>query len=99
MTGGALLGLVLVSMGWLFFLAGLAANYSALIKAFKSPAAARARGFGPIPGVVGSLTAFWSVAALVKSGMEISWPWFWIVLPLVIDPYCAGGLVLRVLRK
>jgi len=27
MTGGGLLELILVSMGWLFFLAGLAANY------------------------------------------------------------------------
>jgi hypothetical protein len=30
MTGGALLGLVLLSLGWLFFFGGLAANYQAL---------------------------------------------------------------------
>ena len=29
MTGGALLELILISMGWLFFLGGLAANYQA----------------------------------------------------------------------
>jgi hypothetical protein len=99
MTGAALLGLALLSMGWLFFLGGLAANYSALIKAFKSPAGAPARAFGPLPGVIGSITVFWSVAALVKSGVVIPWAWLWILLPLVIDPFCAGALVLRVLRK
>jgi len=99
MTGSALLGLTLLSMGWLFFLAGLAANYGALIKAFKSPASRRSRAFGPLPGVVGSLTAFWSVGALLKSGLAVAWPWLWILLPLVIDPYCAGGLVLLALRK
>ena len=29
MTGGGFLGLILISMGWLFFLAGLAFNYRA----------------------------------------------------------------------
>ena len=100
MTGEAFFGLGLLSMGWLFFLAGLVANYRALIKAFKSPGGSpRSSGLGPLPGVVGSLTVFWSVAALLKSGVPIAWPWLWILLPLVIDPYCAGGLVLRALRK
>jgi hypothetical protein len=99
-TGNALLGLILLSMGWLFFLGGLLANYRAFSKAFKSPPGApRPRAFGPLPGVVGSITVFWSVAALLKSGVAIAWPWFWIVLPLAIDPYCAGGLVLLLLRK
>lgn len=99
-TGIALFGLILLSMGWLFFVAGLAANYHALIKAFKSPAGTRRSwALGPLPGVVGSITVFWSVAALLKWGAAIPWPWLWILLPLIVDPYCAAGLVLLVLRK
>jgi hypothetical protein len=79
MTGGALLGLVLLSMGWLFFLAGLAANYQAL-------RAAR-RGLGPLPGLVGSLTVFFSLPALARYGVEVPWPWLWILLPLALDPW------------
>jgi len=79
MTGGAVLGLVLLSMGWLFFLGGLAANYQAL-RTFKS-------GLGPLPGLVGSVTVFFSLPALAKYGIELPWPWLWILLPLAIDPW------------
>ena len=81
MTGGALLGLVLLSMGWLFFLGGLAANYQAL--------RTRGRGLGPLPGLVGSLTVFFSLPALRKYGLEVPWPWLWILLPLALDPWLA----------
>jgi hypothetical protein len=86
MTGGALLGLILISMAWLFFLAGLAINYQALRRS--------RRGIPMLPGVVGSLAAFFSVGAL-----NAPWPWLWIALPLVLDPYCVPGLLLLVLRK
>ena len=95
MTGGALLGLTLVSMGWLFFLGGLAVNYRALFQTKTAPTG----GLGPLPGVVGSLTVFFSVPALAKYGVELPWPWLWILLPLAIDPYCLAGLVRRLRRK
>jgi hypothetical protein len=80
MTGGALLGLVLLSMGWLFFLGGMAANYQALRTRAK-------RGLGPLPGLVGSLTVFFSLPALAKYGVVMPWPWVWILLPLALDPW------------
>ena len=79
MSGGALLALILISMGWLFFLAGLAANSHARRKK------TRAR-LGFAPGVVGSITAFFTIPALAKYGVEVPWPWLWIVLPLLIEP-------------
>ncbi|HZE59120.1 MAG TPA: hypothetical protein VE085_01025 [Burkholderiales bacterium] len=100
MTGGGLLELILLSMGWLFFLGGLVANYQVLAKSLKAKPGDRIpSGVGFIPGVVGSITVFFSVPALTGYGLEVPWPWPWILLPLVIDPYCIGGLVLLVLRK
>ena len=99
MTGGALLGLILVSMGWLFFLAGLATNYYVLRRSLKArPGEATPSGLGFIPGVVGSITVFFSIPALARGGVEVPWPWLWILLPLVLDPYCLPGLLL-LLRK
>ena len=86
MTGGALLGLILISMAWLFFLAGLAINYQALRRS--------RRGIPVLPGMVGSLAALFSVSAL-----NAPWPWLWILLPLFLDPYCVPGLVLLLRRK
>ena len=79
MTGGALLGLFLISMGWLFFLGGAALNELARGK--------KQRGLGFLPAVVGSLTVFFSIPALARFGIEVPWPWLWILLPL--------GLLLR----
>ncbi|HET7671089.1 MAG TPA: hypothetical protein VFK84_11825 [Burkholderiales bacterium] len=73
-------------MAWLFFLAGLAINYQALRRS--------ARGMPILPGVVGSLAAFFSVQAL-----DAPWPWLWILLPLFIDPYCVPGVLLLLRRK
>jgi len=82
-------------MGWLFFLAGLAINYAALRRSRQGkPAPSVAL----LPGVVGSVSVFFSVPALAKLGIEVPWPWFWILLPLLIDPYCIPGL-LRLARK
>ena len=78
MTGTGLLALILVSMGWLFFLAGLVINY-------------RSRpGIPILPGVVGSVTVFFSMPAF-----DLPWPWLWILLPLVLDPGCVPGLLRR----
>jgi hypothetical protein len=71
MSGSAYLELVLISMGWLFFVAGLAL------------------GLRLLPGVAGSLAAFFSVPVLVRHGVEVPWPWFWILLPFALDPLAA----------
>ena len=75
MTGGALLGLALLSMAWLYALAGLALNLYAWLK--KSP-----RPLALVPGVAASLAMFFSIPAL-----DPPWPWLWILLPLALDPY------------
>ena len=95
MSGSALLGLILVSMAWLFFLAGLAINWQALRRARKAkPDEPVPAGLPFLPGVMGSVAAFFSVGAL-----NAPWPWLWIVLPLFLDPYCVPGLLLLLLRK
>ena len=93
MTGSGLLALILLSMGWLFFLGGLAVNVQAVRRSFQT------RGLGPLPGLVGSVAAFFSVPALARLGVDLPWPWLWILAPLVLDPLCAGGLVLLLRRK
>ena len=97
MTGAGLLALLLLSMGWLFFLGGLAANIQA-VRRFQTHGVAP-RGLGPLPGVIGSVTMFFSVPALARFGVDLSWPWVWILAPLVLDPLCIGGLVLLLRRK
>ena len=57
MAGIAYLELVLVSMGWFAFLAGLAL------------------GLRLLPGIVGSVTVFFTVPALARHGVEVPWPW------------------------
>jgi len=100
MTGGGLLELILLSMAWLFFLGGLAANYQVLARSLKArPGDTVPSSLGFIPGVAGSVTVFFSIPALAGHGIEVPWPWLWIVLPLVVDPYCVGGLVLLLVRK
>jgi len=100
MTGGGLLELVLLSMGWLFFLAGLIAHYQILRHSLRAKPDERiSSSMGFVPGVVGSVTVFFSIPALARHGIDVPWPWLWIALPLVIDPYCIGGLVLLARRK
>jgi hypothetical protein len=95
MTGGDLVGLILLSMGWLFFLGGLAMNFHALRRSLRAKEGERTpSGLGFVPGVVGSLTLFFSIPALARFGVEAPWPWLWILLPLALDPYCLGGFLL-----
>jgi hypothetical protein len=100
MTGGSLVGLILLSMAWLFFLFGAVMNFSVL------RSAARAKEGDPvpsgvpfIPGVCGSLAAFFTIPALAAYGIEAPWPWFWILLPLFLDVYCLGWVWLFVFKK
>ena len=71
MTGGALLGLILISMGWFFFIAGVVLG------------APRLR---LLAGIVGSITVFFSIPLLARYGIVAPWPWLWILLPLFIEP-------------
>lgn len=88
MSGGALLGLVLLSMAWLFSLAGLALNL-----------ARKDRPLRYWPGVAGSLTVLFSLPVFPRFGVEVAWPWLWILLPFVLDPGCLPTVVVAVLRR
>ena len=83
MTGSGLLALVLTSMGWLFFLAGLVINWRSKT------------GIPLLPGLAGSVSVFFSIPPLIERGIEVPWPWLWILLPLVLDPGCVPGLLRR----
>jgi hypothetical protein len=73
-------------MAWLFFALGAAINLQALSKG--------RRGIPLLPGVVGSLAAFFTVAAA-----QAPWPWLWIVMPLFLDVDCVPGLLLVLWRR
>ena len=97
MTGGSLVGLALLSMAWLFFAGGAVMNFSVLRRAAQAkPGERTPSGIPLMPGVVGSLAAFFTVAALAGRGVELPWPWLWILLPMVLDVYCVGWIVLFV---
>ena len=66
MTGTGFLGLILVSMAWLLFLAGLALRV------------------WPLAGIGGSLAAFATILSLGRYGVEVPWPWLWILAPLLL---------------
>lgn len=73
-----MVGLVLLSMAWLFFAGGVVMNVAVLRKRAAS-------GIPLLPGVVGSVAAFFTLPALGHYGIQMSWPWLWILLPLVLD--------------
>ena len=85
MSGSALLGLIAVSMAWLFFVLGAVINLQALRRG--------RRAIPVLPGVAGSLAAFFTVAWL-----RAPWPWLWIVVPLLLDVGCVLRLVLVLVR-
>jgi hypothetical protein len=68
-------------MAWLFFVLGAAINLQAFRKG--------RRGIPLLPGVVGSLAAFFTVAVV-----HPPWPWLWIVMPLFLDVNCVPRFVL-----
>ena len=99
MTGGSLLGLILLSMAWLFCLLGAVTNFSVLRAAARANAGAPApSGIPFLPGVAGSLAAFFTIPALAGHGIEAPWPWLWILLPLFLDVYCLGWVLIYLLR-
>ncbi|MDX1376206.1 MAG: hypothetical protein R3357_11615 [Burkholderiales bacterium] len=96
MSGGYLLGLIGFSMASLFALAGLAMNAQAWRAARRArPGERVATGIPILPGVVGSVTLFFLIPQLkARFGIELTWPFFWILLPLALDLQGLGGWLL-----
>lgn len=93
MNGGALLGLIVLSMAWLFFAAGAVTNFSVLRIARRAKEGEPVpRGIPFLPGAVGSLAAFFTIGTYAT---QVPWPWLWILLPLLLDP----GWILVLLRR
>jgi hypothetical protein len=100
MTGTGLVSLILISMGWLFYLYGLALHYWLLRRSLKAaPGEQVPSSLGFVPAVVGSVTAFFTIGQLAGYGIDVPWPWLWILLPLVIDPYGVPLFVLLLVQK
>jgi hypothetical protein len=100
MTGGSMVGLILLSMAWLFFAGGAVTNFSVLLMAMRAKEGERVPSGMPfIPGVVGSLAAFFTLPALAQHGVDAPWPWLWVLLPLFLDVYCLGWIFLRTRTK
>ena len=82
-------------MAWLFFAGGAVMNFSVLRRAAQAkPGERTPSGIPLLPGLVGSLAAFFTVPALARYGVEAPWPWLWILLPLFLDVYCVGWIIL-----
>ncbi|MEJ2174062.1 MAG: hypothetical protein P8Y76_03915 [bacterium] len=96
MSGGYLLGLIGFSMASLFAIAGLVINLQVWRAARRARAGERVPSGIPIlPGVVGSVTLFLLIPQLrTRFGFELPWPFFWILLPLVLDLQGLGGILL-----
>lgn len=101
MSGGFLLGLIGFSMASLFALAGLAINAQVWRASRRArPGERVASGIPILPGVVGSLTLFFLIPQLkTRFGFELPWPFFWILLPLVLDLQGLGGWLLALLGR
>ncbi len=102
-TGSGFLGLVLLSMAWLFFLYGLVLHWLLLWRSLRARAGEYVpSSLGFVPGLAGSLAVLFTIPQVAKYGVTVPWPWLWIVLPLVVDPYClpiAVSLLIRRLRR
>jgi hypothetical protein len=98
MSGGFWIGVILLSMGWLFFLLGAAMNFHVWRRALAAREGEPVPSGVPfLPGVAGSLAMFFTVPAMAQLGHELPWPWLWILAPLFLDVYCLGGFVLALL--
>ena len=83
-------------MASLFAIAGLVMNFQVWRAARHAKPGEQVPSAIPIlPGVVGSLTLFFLIPQLrTRFGVELPWPFFWILLPLVLDLQGLGGLLL-----
>jgi hypothetical protein len=95
MSGFSYGGLILISMLCLFFVGGMIVNWGAFWQQTHRKEGERAwSSIGPIPGIAGSIFMFFGVGAAMKLGYDIPWPWLWILLPLFLDPFCLGWVLL-----
>lgn len=96
MSGSSVLGLIALSVAWLFVIGGLIVNFRAWLALLRAKDGERVpSGYPFIPGVVGSACAFLSIPLLQRhAGIEVPWPFAWIVLPFFLDMYGPGGFVL-----
>ena len=86
MSGGSLVGLILLSMAWLFFALGLVMNFSVSWRRQQAKEGDRVpSGMPLLPGVIGSLATFFTIPAVARYGIDVPWPWFWILLPLALE--------------
>jgi hypothetical protein len=97
MSGGFVLGLVLASMLWLFFLFGAAVNFQVWRAWRKAKIGERVpSGIPFLPGLFGAIAMFLTLPTLAK---WLDWqPGWWSVallpLPLLLDVYCLGWILL-----
>src|SRR5258708_37840177 len=94
MTGGGLLELILLSMAWLFFVGGIAANWHVLRRQLKRKSADEQvpSGLGFVPGVAASLTGFLTIRPLPEDGPEEPFAWPRAGLTLGMEPHCLRRL-------
>lgn len=97
-SGGYLLGLIGISMASLFALAGLVMNFQVWRAAQRAkPGERLPAGIPFLPGIVGSVTLFFLLPLVHKHlGIDVPWPFFWILLPLFLDLQGLGGIVLAI---
>jgi hypothetical protein len=51
-----------------------------------------------VVGILGAFFAYHTVDVITKYfEVSVPWPWLWVALPLFLDVYCVGGLVLVLL--
>jgi hypothetical protein len=97
MSGRLLLGLVVASMLWLFFLYGAVINFKVWRAWRKAEIGERVpRGIPFLPGLFGAVAMFLTLPTVAK---WLGWqPGGWgialLPLPLVLDVYCLGWILL-----
>ena len=78
-------------------LVGAGGSFHAWRRCRTALAGTRYGGIPLLPGLIGSVAAFFSVGALLKGGWHVEWPWLWILLPLFLDGGCLGRYLLALL--
>lgn len=97
MSGGFLLGLVLASMLWLFFGFGVAVNFQVWRAWRKAKVGERVpSGIPFLPGLFGAVAMFLTLPAVARwlGWQPGSWGIALLALPLVLDVYCLGWILL-----
>lgn len=86
---------VIIIVGWIVFIFGSAANFRAWKRGLQAKAGERLpSGIPIVPGIAGAIAVFFTLPLLAQRGFHAPWPRVWIVLPLFLDVYCLGGLML-----